>query len=273
MRKVILLDNGSSRAQSTLTLRRLAASLEGRIGAPVQPVSLLHADKVAPELLDGRGADTLEPFLRGQAAEGGRAFLILPLFFGPSRALSAFIPEMIAGIGSDTGPLDVQIADVLYPLPDGEALLVDILADNLRKVVQERNFSMRHVVLVDHGSPIPEVTAVRRDLAGRLRERLGSGVRVEEAVMERRRGSEYDFNGDLLEEVLRRAARSGAGPDLALSMLFLSAGRHAGVDGDVERICRAVESEFPPFRVHSTPLVGSHPKIIDILQSRYEQSL
>ena len=40
-----------------------------------------------------------------------------------------------------------------------------------------------------------------------LRSRLEAGIQVEEAAMERRAGPQYDFNGELLLEVLRRLAR------------------------------------------------------------------
>jgi sirohydrochlorin ferrochelatase len=151
--------------------------------------------------------------------------------------------------------------------------MLKILTDNVTRTAADKRIDPRRVVLVDHGSPIPEVTAVRRDLARRMREVLERDVQLEEAVMERRPGKEYDFNGELLEQVLRRLAREDRTQDVIISMLFMSAGRHAGAGGDVEQICRGVEREFPGFRVHPTALVGSHPSVIDILDSRYRQAI
>jgi sirohydrochlorin ferrochelatase len=270
---ILLVDNGSSRAQSTLSLRRLAAALGERLGRKVQPVSLMHANRVPAEELGGRPADTFEPFLRREAAAGRRDLLVLPLFFGPSRALSELVPEKVAAVSRASGPVRLQMADVLCPLPGGEPRLSGILHDNLRRRAAGPGLACQRVVLVDHGSPIPQVTAVRSWLAGDLAGRLGPGVRLLEAVMERRTGAEYDFNGDLLEDLLHGlAAEDSRGPVL-LAMLFLFAGRHAGPGGDVEQICRSVEREHPGFRVHQSPLISDHPAIIDILESRYRSAV
>ena len=268
MPRLLLIDNGSSRPDSTLTLRRLAAALAERLDQPVHPVSLQHADKVPERALGGRPADTLEPFLRRALAEGERDFLALPLFFGPSRALSRFIPDTAAAFEPEFGPLRVRVAPELCPLPSGEPRLAGILADHVAATAGAAGVPTRRVVLVDHGSPMPQVTAVRRWLAGRLRERLGDDVLLEEAVMERRPGPDYDFNGDLLETVLDRLAESDPAGPVILVMLFLAPGRHAGAGGDIARITAAVEQAHPGFRVHTTPLVGAHPALIDILADR-----
>lgn len=266
MRNVLLLDNGSSRAESTLSLRRLAAALGERIGVEVHPVSLLHANKVPADALGGRAADTLAPFLRRQVQAGVDRFLVLPLFFGRSGALTGFIPETVETLQAELGPFALDIAEVLCPMPEGESRLTRILCDQLAQAA-ERLGSDPRAVLVDHGSPLPEVTAVRRWLAAEMRRTLG--VPIEEAVMERRAGPEYDFNGPLLETVLRRLAEQDPTRPVALAMLFLSAGRHAGAGGDVEQICRQVQADYPGLGVAIAPLVGSHPQILDLLEDRY----
>jgi len=273
MRCVMLVDNGSSRAESTLTLRRLAAALGERIGVEVHPVSLLHASRVPATELDGRPADTFEPFLRRQLTAGIRELLVLPLFFGPSRALSEYIPETAVEVRATLGPCDVRVADVLCPLPNGEPRLVEILLDNLRWAADAQGLPPRRVVLVDHGSPTPAVTEVRRTLAALMGAALGSRVTIDEAVMERRIGRAYDFNGALLEDLLRGIGVREAPQSVFLSMLFLSAGRHAGPGGDIERICRGIEREFPWMHLFPTALVGCHPGTLEILQTRYEQGL
>jgi sirohydrochlorin ferrochelatase len=273
MRTVVLLDNGSSRAESTLSLRRLASAVAERIGEPVHPVSLLHASRVPAEELSGRPADTFEPFLRRRVAEGARDFLVLPLFFGRSGALTGFIPDKAEAVRRDSGPFSLRLADVLCPLPEGEPRLGRILADNIRRAACDRGLDPRRVVLVDHGSPLPEVNQVRRVLAEHLRQDLGGGTVLDEAVMERRAGSEYDFNGELLADALRRLALADRDGPVILSMLFLSPGRHAGAGGDIEEIRTRAELEFPGFRVFPTSLVGTHPGLVDILESRYRRAV
>jgi len=268
MPATLLLDNGSSRPESTLALRRLARALGERSGRPVHPVSLQHADQVPPDALGGHGADTLEPWLRRALAAGRRDFLLIPLWFGPSRALTRFIPELTAQLRREQGPFELRCAPELCPLPDGEPRLTEVLLGNIERAAAALGLAPRRLVLVDHGSPIPAVTAVRTWLAARLRERLGPGAQLREAVMERRPGPDYDFNGDLLEGVLHRLAAADPTGPVILPLLFLSPGRHAGPGGDLGAICARVESAVPGFRVYPTALVGAHPGLIDLLAGR-----
>jgi sirohydrochlorin ferrochelatase len=234
---ILLIDNGSKRPEATKNLRRLAAELSHRIGEQVHPVSLLHSSAIAPTDLDGRPADTLEAFLNRQVEGGERSFSIVPLFFGPSRAIDRFVPTILADIEARHGPLDSRVAPVLCPLPEGETRLVDILEQQTREAIERHDLRPTQVVLVDHGSPVPKVTAVRQWLAQGLARRFAGELRVTEAVMERRQGREYDFNGQLLEEVLAAAAPkrplaqslgSEFRTDIVLAMQFISPGRHAG---------------------------------------------
>jgi sirohydrochlorin ferrochelatase len=253
-----------------VSLRRIATALGKQVGEIIHPVSLLHADKVPAESLHGRPAVTFEPFLRARAEEGERSFFVLPLFFGPSRALTEFIPEKVVNLNADIGGIKLQLGSVLCPLPAGEPLLTSILWDNIRSCASNHQVSPRRIVLVDHGSPTPEITAVRRRLGAELRRQGGNRIRLAEAVMERRPGPEYDFNGELLEGALRRMAAEDPKDPVILSMLFLLAGRHAGPGGDVEKIFRRVEADHPGFRVYQSPLVGDHPGLLDILQARLD---
>ncbi|MFD2110649.1 sirohydrochlorin chelatase [Thiorhodococcus fuscus] len=271
MRRILLVDNGSKRAESTLNLRRIAALLSERTGEPVQPVSLLHSDQIAPERLDGQPTETFRQALEQLLAADQRDLVLLPLFFGPTRALSRFIPESVAEVERRFGPCRLRIAPELCPLPEGEPRLVDILLDNLDQAAQEAGIERTSIVLVDHGSPTPEVNQVRRWLGARLAERLGPDVQLQEAVMERRPGAAYDFNGPLLEAVLDRIARENRGPIL-LSMLFLGPGRHAGPGGDIRDICDAIQGRHPGLQLHIAPLVGTHPGLIDILLSRFSEA-
>ncbi|MBK5964449.1 cobalamin biosynthesis protein CbiX [Thiocystis minor] len=265
---ILLIDNGSRRAESTLNLRRLAARLAERADEQILPVSLLHSDQIPADRLDGRPADTFAPTLLRLLAQGAREFVLVPLFFGPSRALTKFVPDTVAALTDEFGPFQLQIAPELCPLPDGEPRLAEILTEQVEQAALVAGRPAKRVVLVDHGSPIPEVTAVRRWLGERLAQRLGPRIKVEQAVMERRAGADYDFNGPLLEDLLRALADTDRSTPVILAMLFLSAGRHAGPGGDIADIIGRVESEYSGFRVHPSPLVGSHPGLIEVLLSR-----
>lgn len=265
---VLLVDNGSTRPEATLNLRRLAHELTDRAGQEVHPVSLMHSNKIPASELNNEPANIFEPFMRNQLEQGARNFIIIPLFFGKSRALTRFIPDHVEALQKEFGPFSVTVADELSPLPAGEPRLSKILHDHVSQVSTEKHCQADRVILVDHGSPIPEVTAVRQTTAEQLQELLGTDTPLSQAVMERRQGSEYDFNGDLLEDVLTETATQNASQTIILAMMFFSPGRHAGPGGDIEEIYRKVEVKYPGFRVHPSPLIAEHPLLIDILQSR-----
>lgn len=249
---LLLLDNGSRRAAATLNLRRLARHLGERLGYEVHPVSALHSSQIPAEELDGLPARTLEPFLHAQVAAGERSFGILPLFFGPSRAVGFFLPEVGGRVAAELGAFDLRVADVLCPLPAGEPRLVQILADQVVAALPEPiTGEPPLVLLVDHGSPLPTVAAVRHWLAAELDQALAAAptgrMRVTEAVMERRPGAAYDFNGRLLSEVLDDIGlqAGGAARTVVLAMQFISPGRHAGVGGDIDEMVAAARHVTP----------------------------
>ena len=117
------------------------------------------------------------------------------------------------------------------------------------------------------------MAAVRNYLATEMSRILGPDKELLEAVMERREGSDYDFSGELLEQVLLRAAERDARTPVALSMLFLSPGRHAGPGGDIEAICRQVRERHPGWPVLISGLIGGHQGLIRILHDRLRSGL
>lgn len=259
----ILLDNGSLEPASTSRLRELAAALSARVGAPVEPVSLLHSSGIAAEKLGGVRAEILEPALERRVAAGGRDFLVVPLFFGPSRALTDYLPQRVAKLKSRVPDLRVRLAPGLFDAAD--ARLAEILADHVRAAAENLPTPWR-VALVDHGSPAPEMTAVRDALALRLAERFGPAARVTGCCMERRRGAEFDFNGPLLAELLAQEP----GGTVIVALQFLLPGRHARADGHVAEICARARAENPRLRTRLTPLVAEHPRLIEILADRWQ---
>jgi sirohydrochlorin ferrochelatase len=262
---ILLVDNGSSRAESALNLRRLAARLSDAVGSTIHAVSLQHAHKIPPEALEGIPANTFAPFMQQRLAAGERRFIVLPLFFGPSRALSSYIPEQSAQLAATYDDFELVQAPVLCPLPEGEPRLAHILCAQLPDPAPGR---LKRVILVDHGSPIPQVTAVRHYLANEMQSILGTDVQLTQAVMERRQGADYDFNGRLLEEVLAEAGEQGDSSPIALSLLFMSPGRHAGSGGDIEAICRRVSADHPGWQILSSGLIGEADDLIPILRDR-----
>jgi sirohydrochlorin ferrochelatase len=270
---IMLADNGSRRAAATKSLRAIAADLSRACGRPVYPVSLQHSDKIAPEDLDGKPAQVLTVFLREQLEQGRRQFVLVPLFFGLSRALTAFVPEQVELLTQEFGPFELRQAEVLSPMPQGEPLLADILADNVTRGCAEMGAEASCVIVVDHGSPLPEVTAVRAKVTMTLRERLAEGIWLGQAVMERRKSAEYDFNGQLLGELLDACVTPGGGAVVVLAMMFISPGRHAGPGGDIEAICAEAMARNPGLQLKISPLIGEHPLLIDILAERLEAVL
>ncbi|MGF1545703.1 MAG: sirohydrochlorin chelatase [Thiotrichales bacterium] len=266
--KTLLIDNGSKRPAAVRNLRRIARALSERTGIAVDAVPLQHADLIPAAALDGEPARIFVDYMDAALADGCREFQILPLFFGASRALSAFIPEQIELLQARHGAFVWRVGEVLCPLPAGEPRLAAILYDNVFAATAERLDGIDTVVLVDHGSPVARVTAVRNRLAELMRAYLPPTLPLLECVMERREGPDYDFNGPLLQDSLDALASAGTVTRVVLAMLFLSPGRHAGEGGDIADIAAAAMRSHPGFEVLVAPLVGEHPGLIELLAQR-----
>lgn len=270
-RRVFLVDNGSLRPAATLNLRRLADALGARCGVTVEPVSLLHSSKIPSGELGGEPARTFGPAATRAAREGAKELIVLPLFFGPSRALTGYLPERVAQLREAHPQVTVRVAKTLVDLAGPLDLrLARALRDAVRATAT--GGAPPAVVLVDHGSPVPEVTAVRNTLAGQLAALLeGQASRVAAASMERRAGDAYRFNEPLLEDLLDAPGfREG---EVVVAMQFLSPGRHAGPEGDVAGICRAAEARHPGLSTRMTPLLGEYKAVLEILEERLGQAV
>lgn len=266
-----LVDNGSLRADSWNNLAFVAAAVSRRTGRDVRPASVLHSDKLDPAECNGQQPVTLEQAIRRDIDEGMREFGVIPFFFGPSRAITRYVPERIEALRAETPDLKVSIAPFLFDCENeyGDTL-ASILAERVRETIHEQELDMPPVVLVDHGSPVPVVTRVRDYLAGQLSVILRGEVRcVGPASMERREGALYKFNEPLLEKRLDRAPYNSG--DVVISLLFLSPGRHAGEGGDIAAICADAEARNAGLRTHITGLAGTHPLILDIVERRMDQ--
>jgi sirohydrochlorin ferrochelatase len=278
--KYFLVDNGSLRAESVLNLRRVARELSAVTGMEILPASVLHSSKVPAEKLEGEEAVNLERRIRLSLESGeDREFTILPFFFGPTGAITDYLPERLAYRRQKHGDFTVWQAPFLGDQardlkghkgrkPAGD--LVEILAERVRETIREQQLIRPRVALVDHGSPKREVTALRDGMSVALREQLGDAVvEVAASSMERRDGKEYDFNEPLLERLLDQPGWDSG--DVVVSMMFLSPGRHAGPGGDVDSICKAAEARHAGLRTYMTGLVGDHADIVPLLKRRLEE--
>ena len=293
----LLVDNGSLQPAATLALRELAAALSRRLQQPVEPISLLHSSGIKPELLNGQEAEILVPALERRLAAGQNDFILVPLFFGPSQALTVYLPENFERLKKKFPEMRITVARHLHA-PD-DPRLARILADQVRAEIDilaagpaavggalrpdgskesgrkapptahGQIIQSIRVALVDHGSPIAPVTAVRNELAQQLAEELGSLVATVAACsMERRPDPAYDFCDPLLAALL--ATPSWSESRVIVAMQFLLPGRHAGPQGDVARICQDAEGAHPNLRPTMTKLVAEHPLLIDILVDRWK---
>ena len=255
MKPILLTDNGSLQPAATLRLRALADNISRILGRPVTPVSVLHSDKIDPALLNGTPAATFEPYARQRHAEGVGELDILPLFIGPSLALTEFLPERAQALG-----VRLNMLPTLWS-PGNEDALVELLLDHLKATGWTPGSGT--VLLCDHGSPIREVTAAREDLAARLRQKLNlSTEALLGCAMERRAGPEYAFNEPMLADAMARAQGK-----VVVLMLFILPGRHAGPGGDVATLC----AQHAPAHVtwQLSPLLGEPPQLATILAHNY----
>lgn len=270
--RLLLMDNGSLRPEAVLALRQLADALTKRLGRGVMPVSLSHVDRIEAQRLDGEPAQTLDRVIAQRLRAGDRRFLILPLFFGRSRALTEVLPQRMEDLKREGRDFDYAVADPVGPLDeeDIDHAMTRLMTEQARLTALQAGLAEPRICLVDHGSPSPQVTAVRHRLAARLAETLGQ--MPDEAAMERRGGSEYDFNGPLLAEWIEEQAERGATEILLLLMFFLP-GRHAGAGGDIESILHTAMQRYPQLRIAASPLVAEHPLLLEILRQRLRDAL
>ena len=267
-----LFDNGSLRAESTLSLRRVAMALHLRAGMRVEAVSLLHSSNVPAEALGGEPARLLEPALIAffQAFPEGEA-VVLPLFFGPSSALIDYVPARLASLRMRFPHARVWLASWLVDRRDDDTRLAEMLADQVRATAHACSWNRPKVILVDHGSPQAAVTEVRNHLGQQLRSALRNEIEaLTVASMERREGEAYDFNEPLLATALRTPPFDHG--EVVVALQFLSPGRHAGPGGDIATICATAEAGRADLRTQITAPIAVDARLVELLAERLEQA-
>jgi sirohydrochlorin ferrochelatase len=268
-----LFDNGSLRPASTLSLRVTARQLAAELGVEVRAVSLLHSSAVDASGLGGQPAQLLEPALNEFLAVQPEALVVvLPLFFGPSGALTDYVPERLGSLMKKSPQAQLRLARWLVDPVESDNRIAQALVDAVRRQIVAEKLIRPKVVLVDHGSPQRAVTAVRDFLGRQVQALLADEVEtVAVASMEKRSGPAYAFNDPLLAERLRTPLFDRG--DVVVALQFLSPGRHAGPDGDVARICAEARQECPELRTHLTETIASDQRVIEVLTDRYRQAL
>ncbi len=267
-----LFDNGSLRADSTHSLRKVALALGKHTGKTVRAVSLLHSSNVPAEALGGEPARLLEPALLDHflSYPDGEA-LLSPLFFGPSAALTDYVPERIKAVKTRFPKARIRLAPWLVDIRETDRRMSVMLADRVRGTAREQGWSRPKVILVDHGSPQPAVTAVRNHLSDQLRMELGEEVAMLTAAsMERREGPAYEFGDPLLAVALRTAPFDHG--EVVIALQFLSPGRHAGPGGDVAKICESAKSERSGLATAMTELLATDARLVELLAERLTQA-
>jgi len=274
---LLLVDNGSTRVEAALQLKKIASKLSDVSGLKIHAVSLKHSDKIPADHvdahLDGIKARVFNEFIEEHLKAGQRNFILIPLFFGKSRALTSFVPDEKEKLESQFGSFSLNMTDVLYPIDEGSPALVNILYEHAVLAANgDTKAHLKNIVLVDHGSPIKTVNDVRQGLAHALKLKLPEGCNIDQAAMERRPGKEYDFNGELLEDYLNRLAKAGE-TKATILLQFLLSGTHAGANGDIEQICHTVMSKYPGFKVSISPLIGQNDQLVTLLAEKLKNHL
>lgn len=271
---VFLIDNGSLRADAAFALRGLAVQLSERVGLCVEPVSLRHSDKVAAADLGGVAAQVVQSALRRSVDAGERRIICVPLFLGPSRAITEYLPDLIARVQQSAPDLKVVVAESLAGADVGEpdARLAEMLAAHVRQAIQASGLAQPKIAMVDHGTPTEAVNRVRNAVARQLTVLLdGEVAAVTPCSMERREGAAYDFNEPLLERVDQLDGWTAT--DVIIALFFLLPGRHAGAAGDVAQICECLVERGAVKSAARTPLLCEHPLLIDLLADRLKAAL
>ncbi len=265
-KQLFLIDNGSLRPAATYALRALAKALSERLDQEVQPVSLLHSHKIPTNAIDGGPATIVRRALKKGIQAGVTDFVFIPLFLGPSLAVTDYIQTLITEGKELVSNLNVTVADTLcgQSVDNPDPRLAQILTDLVENTMQKEGWTSPQVALVDHGTPIEIVNRLRNAVAKQLKLKLEAQVElVKAASMERRDGPEYAFNEPLLEGLEAVESRQ-----LIVSMFFLLPGRHAGPGGDVIDICQRLVDDGKFDQVKPTALLGEHSALLDILTDR-----
>jgi sirohydrochlorin ferrochelatase len=114
----------------------------------------------------------------------------------------------------------------------------------------------RAVLLVDHGSRLPEANALLEAVAARVRERLPDRVV---------RTAHLDLAAPTIPEAIDACAAEGAG-EIVLAPWFLSPGAHTL--RDLPRIVEEAARRHPALRIRCAAPLGFDERLVDVLIER-----
>ena len=256
--KAALIDNGSLEPAVHQNLRKIAAAVGRIAGMPVTPVSWKHSDRIPAKAFDGEKAWTLSPWVRGCVAQGEREFVFAPFFANPKGAIGLAMRTDLEALAMETGGFEFTFTAGL------SRDLAAIVIDRIVETIAQCGLHRPAVIVVDHGGPVATSAELRNAVAMDVLEVLGDSIGpVAAASMESPGGAAFEFNRPLFSELLSSPALAGV--DTVVAPLFLAPGRHAGPDGDLVRTARAAESRNAGLRLHFAGLVGTHPRVPEIL--------
>ena len=279
---ILLVDNGSLRAESYVSLRTMAAAVSSLSKLSVVAASARFADRAVGLSPPGDTVETtLSRYLRGYSPSGAATaprLVVLPAFFGLSDTLTQLVPAIVARHAAACPALRLTTAAPLVDITNAtDTRIASALRDGVLFTLAGLSLTLESaaVVLCDHGSPVPEVGAVRNHLAAQLRALLPSPRAFAEASMERRAGAKYDYCDPLLEVLLRTPPFNDGLVVVALA--FLSPGKHAGPGGDLVTIAEAATRDAAAagrtLRVLFTPLLGASAAVAEVLCERLRDAL
>mmetsp|Transcript_65266 Transcript_65266/g.142117 ORF Transcript_65266/g.142117 Transcript_65266/m.142117 type:complete len:661 (+) Transcript_65266:45-2027(+) len=277
--RIALVDNGSLKPEATLSLRRLARGLEDLAKERgericVEAVSARYSDRIPARDLGGRKGEVMSGWLAKLQKMGCRdRVLLLPLLIGPSTTVTGSMPDAARAapeIEIEICPPLVCLCPALFTVGlSGAAEMAGMLSDRLEAITTADWKGEQGVVLLcDHGSPVKRVAAAREAVRVALERRLG--FEVMGCCMERREGPDFDFNGPLLEDAL---AEQPKGSHVAVALLFLQEGKHAGPGGDVLTIVAGVAEKRPDLKIATTSVLAGHPGLLELLLRRTEKAV
>ena len=260
-----LIDNGSLRAGSILQMRQIALSLSQVSGYEIHPFGLMHSHKVDSGELENKAADSMQNFLLSERADKIEEIRALPFFLGPSLAITDWLPENLQN-WKDRNP-EIRKYHILDPLyQSGDDRLARAMSELTREQIKKNGLKKPAVAMVDHGTPLLKVNQVREGVGKQMKNILG--VKLAEfstCAMDRRLGSQYDFNEPLLEKLLQKWMNEKIS-EVVVSQFFLLPGRHAGPGGDLAQICQPYIDKG--MKICRTDNLGTHPFVQEILLDR-----
>lgn len=254
---IALIDNGSLEPAAHRNLRAVAAALSARTGTTVHAVSWKHSNRIKPEQLEGQPAWTLTSWVTAQVDRGERELVFIPFFISAQGAIGSALRDDLEQLHSALGGFRFTFTSGIA----AHQTLVRIVASRIRETIEADQLKQPPVIVVDHGGPSVTSANLRNAIATEVGHALGAEIgALTPASLE---GNEHEHNRPLFVDALTSPGFDRG--DVVVAPLFLAPGRHAGPKGDLAQIAAEAEDRSEPLRCHFTPLVGTHPLVVDVL--------